>query len=273
MPIEELGQVAQALAPFAKIPNLLGPLGDVQPVAGHTKTWNWVIEEFRGYPEAFVVSGEAAFIHKDLYRNPPQAIRTAFGICAALISTHKISSPMLSRIVDAEVSGILNSFPSTTLFEDLANLQALVLCQVPKLLHGDIQQRLVTEQQEQAVETRALQVLARADFELGTISTWQDWLLAESVRRTAMVAFMLYAVYSVYRLGYCASYPTLSQLPVSTKPDYWTSEMTFLPHEDIAVKYDEFTNSWAKAPRKILDPFERMLLVSCKGIEKVEAFS
>jgi hypothetical protein len=176
-------------------------------------------------------------------------------------------------MMDVEVAELLNSAESPNLLEDLSRLQALVLYQIIRLLHGDLEQRLIAEYQEQAIEALSLQILLRVNTERTIIqTTYHDWLIAEMARRTTMVAYLLYCVYAIHTIGVSAGFTTMIELPVSSHPELWESGQTFSPQFDIAVTYDAYTRLWAANPWKQLKPFERMLMVPCKGLDKVNSY-
>lgn len=262
---------------YPSVPSFLGNLGEVQPVSGNTQSWEWVIEQLKSYPRTFGQHAETTFIHKELYCDQlPHTIRAAFGVSAAYACTNEANKSMLFRTLDAEALELLNAALEGTLLEALSRLQAMVLYQIIRLFHGDLKQRTVAEQQESLMGAWGLQLLQRASVELRSAHlTWGDWILAESIRRTVMIAFMLYGVYSVFKHGICPEYPTLSILPVSTKAALWNSPGAYLQHGDWVdtMKYRDFAELWLASPKRKLEPFEKMLLVACKGTEQVEALS
>lgn len=274
----ELGDnslVEELLCP--SVPNLVGDLGELQPVLGNTRSWQWVMEQLQGYPLAFAQQAATAFIHKDLVHAAfPQKIRVAFSICAAFACVNEVNYSALFQTLDAEVSGLLGSVSCSTLLEDLSKLQALVLYQIIRLFKGGLKQRTLAEQQQSVLGTLGLQLLQRTDAEIqGVRPTWERWVLTESIRRTVIVAFMVNAVYSIFKNGICPELPTLCVLPISTKQAFWNSRAAYLcqSHEDTAVKYSQFTAQWLASPHRKLEPFEKMILVACKGIGPVETSS
>jgi hypothetical protein len=262
---------------YPSVPNMVGQLGELQPISGNTKSWKWVIEQLKGYPRAFAQHSETTFIHRDLIPDPvTQAIRTAFGVSAIYVCMNESNQSMLFRTIDSEVSELLKPATGSTLLEDLSKMQALVLYQIIRMFHDDLKQRTLAEQQQSLLGTRALQLLRRGDVELRDIQpTWETWLLTETIRRTVIVTFMVHAVYSIFKMGICPELPTLSVLPVSTRQDFWSSRAAYREHsaEDETMKYTEFTAFWLASPSRKLDAFEKMILVACKGIEPVEALS
>jgi hypothetical protein len=259
------------------IPNFLGNLGDIQPISGNTQSWEWVIDQLKSYPREFAEHAELPFIHKDLFRDqPPHAIRSVFGICAAYRCMNDANKNIMFQTLNEEVVELLSPALGATLLEALSRLQALVLYQIIRLFDDDLKQRTIAEQQQSLTGAWALQLLQRSNVELqGEQPTRENFILAESIRRTVMVAFLLYAVYSIFKYGVCPEFATLSILPVSTKAALWNSPPAFLEQCDLSetMKYPDFTELWLASPKKNLDPFKKLILVACKGIEQVEALS
>jgi Fungal Zn(2)-Cys(6) binuclear cluster domain len=262
----------------SNVPNMVGELGELKPVSDNTRSWEWVIEKLKDYPRDFVQRTETPFIHSKtcLLENPgAEAIRAAFGICAACVCMNATNRPMLFDALNAEMAKLLQPATSSSLREDLAKMQAIALYQIIRLFHGDVKQQAIAEQQKAHISASMLHLLRRANVELSVVAqpTWDTWILAESARRTVMVAFMIYAVNSIFKHGICPELPTLSILPVSTKQEFWASEITYLLHssEEKTVKYPEFTSLWLRSRPSILHSFEKMILVACKGIEPFEA--
>jgi hypothetical protein len=257
------------------IPSFLGDLGELQPVSGNTKSWEWVVEQLRSYPRMFALTSETIFLHKESYRDHlPSSIRVAFGICSAHTNANSGNDQLMFRVMDAEVNEQLKPKLNETLLEGLSSFQALALYQIIRMYHGDLKQRILAERQESSMTARGLQLLRRADLEFrNDLPTLENWIVAESIRRTVMTIFMLYAVYSLFKHGICAIYPTLSILPVSSTPEMWKSSPTNLQHPrfDETMKYSEYTDKWVSLPQIEPEPFEKMLLVACKGIDQVEA--
>lgn len=257
------------------IPSFLGGLGELQPVSGNNKSWEWVIEQMKDCPRAFAQSSTTTFIHEESYLDHlPPAIRAAFGICSAHVISTAANRSMLFRSMEGHANELFQSAQSGTLLEALSRLQALVLYQIVRMYHGDLKQRILAEQQESTMAAYGLQLLRRADIELqGEQITREDWVLMESIRRTVMTAFILYAIYSIFKHGVCASYPTLSILPVSTDSQYWNSPPTHLLQPELkkTMEYLQYTDNWITLPQVNPEPFDKMLLVACKGIDQVEA--
>lgn len=260
------------------IPNMLGELGNLQPVSGNTRSWKWVIEQLKSYPRDFALRAETVFIHKNFLRHPGSGpLRAAFGVCAGCICRAETNEFMIFDTLNAEMSTLAQSGTlNNSLEEGLATFQAIVLYQIIRLFYGDSKQRILAERQKSYIAAWGLQLLHRAGDELQDAQpAWETWLLTESVRRTVMVAFIAHSVYAIFKHGVCPEMPTLAVLPVSSKQAFWSSQEAYLNHfaEEETMKYPEFTSLWTMSPPRTLEPFEKMILVACKGIEPVEAFA
>ncbi|KAK2029530.1 hypothetical protein LX32DRAFT_638927 [Colletotrichum zoysiae] len=269
---ERMTRLAQLQHPT--IPRLLGMLGNLRQMS-RTVDSRWVFEQLRDSPLTFAEHGETMFIHPGLFHSTlPVPLRTAFGICAGANSTNERTSTFLFKVIAAEVSHMLSPAAGITLLENLARLQAIVLYQMIRFFKGGLEERVLAERQELLVRCYGLKLLHRADNELPAVqSSWEAWVLAESIRRTAVVAFKLYTLYWTFNYGTCIERVAISMLPVSTKPCAWASREIYSQHEDRdrTTTYGEFRNTWAAAPRDDADDFEKMLLMGCNGMGDLRA--
>ncbi|RAK79185.1 Zn(II)2Cys6 transcription factor domain-containing protein [Aspergillus fijiensis CBS 313.89] len=277
---------------FSATSRFVGTLGEVQPIQGSTRSWQWVMDELKAYPPEFARRGETIFIHRDLYRDEmPRPIRTAFGVCSSFcLSPDSTNREMAFRVIDAEVSELLqpatepsSSSSSRLLRIELARLQALLLYQTLRLFHGNLQQRVAAEQQGSMLMTTALKIIVRAQSEpeLQRPRSRHAWVLGECIRRTALLVYFLYGVNSVYREGICVGLHTLRQLPLSVEIFAWgvDGECAFQQdkghsHGENAetLPYEAFLARWLVSLPRRLDRFEKLLIVPCQGLEAAEAF-
>ncbi|KAH8894329.1 hypothetical protein GQ53DRAFT_92838 [Thozetella sp. PMI_491] len=260
------------------IPNMIGLLGDMPPVTGNTQSWQWVIRQIKSYPKAFAQRAETEFIHKNslVSGTLSRPMRAAFGICTAYSCMNADNRAVVFRSLDAEMAELWKPTENSTLLDDLAVMQAVALYQTIRLFDGDLQHRLIAEQQHFVLGVRALALLHRAEAELrNALPTWETWILAEAVRRTVMMSFMVYGVHAVFKQSVCPVMPTLAILPLSTQQGFWSSRAAYVQHahEDVTLRYEEFTAHWLASPPRKLQPFEKVILVACKGLESVNALS
>ncbi|CAG9947504.1 unnamed protein product [Clonostachys rosea f. rosea IK726] len=249
--------------------HLVGPLGEVQPIEGSNESWQWVLSQLKTYPSEFAQQAQTLFIHPQLYqKSMPQPIRAAFGMCSACSLINDSNRATFFKIMDTEVVEILNSPEGDAgLFNELARLQALLLYQMMRLFHGGLEHRVLAEQQQVIILGLALKLLTRSRAELDASEGWDSWILAECIRRTALIVYMVYGVNSIFRHGICTEIHTIAKLPLSTAPTCWNSETNYRSHSEPqgTMTYEVFTDSWPVAPRKLY-PLERLLLIACRGI-------
>ncbi|OJJ97045.1 hypothetical protein ASPACDRAFT_62762 [Aspergillus aculeatus ATCC 16872] len=276
---------------FSATSRFVGTLGEVQPIQGSTRSWQWVMDELKAYPRELARRGETIFIHRDLYHDEmPRPIRMAFGVCSSFcLSPETTNREMAFRVIDAEVSELLQpptepslSSSSKLLRIELARLQALLLYQTLRLFHGNLQQRVAAEQQGSMLMTAALKMIVRAQSEpeLQSPRTRHAWVLGECIRRTALLLYFLYGVNSVYREGICVGLHTLRQLPLSAKMSSWGEDDQRAVQEDQGhlcdnaetLPYEAFLARWLVSMPRRLDRFEKLLIVPCQGLEAAEAF-
>ncbi|KXJ89349.1 hypothetical protein Micbo1qcDRAFT_206304 [Microdochium bolleyi] len=260
----------------------------------------------------------------------PRATRAALGVASTYALTSEENRHVLFQMVNAEVlelmwllssndgtaSGGGASSSSPPLMEELGWLQALLIYEIIQLLCGGLEQRVMAEQQRDIALMAALRLLRRVqpseaseggnddddddddkiDQSIGS-GGGHEWLVAESIRRTALMLFCLYTINDVARHGVCFCFDTLAQMPVAVDGDMlWqtgiceTKLVTEAEHrqalspsgrggrhparqQDRTVSYDEFSRQWLAAEPRRLGRFEEMLLVMCKGMDVVQAHS
>ncbi|KAF3057581.1 hypothetical protein CFAM422_012318 [Trichoderma lentiforme] len=211
------------------------------------------------------------FIHKDLfYSTLPIPLRIAFDICTGIMSSNERSQSVLFGVIATEISDLLVRDPESGLLGDLARLQASVLYQIIRFVYGNICQHILAEQQEFLLKSYGLRLLRRVDTELHQMEpSWEMWILGESIRRTVIIVFKLYALYWAFRNGTCIDTNAIKMLPVSIKPSCWSSRETYLHCSDRVktTTYGDIAASWEVSSWKSLGTFEKLLLTSYYGIK------
>ncbi|KAL6400134.1 Zn(2)-C6 fungal-type DNA-binding domain protein [Ilyonectria robusta] len=244
-----------------------GNLGDLPPVGG-LQIWDSILDHMRNYPRDFAQGAENTFIHKALFTDSfPRPLRAAWTICAGCVSINDRNHKMLFQALDAELSELIT--PSTpvvtsTLLEDLVWLQAVLLYQLIRFFFGGIEQRNTAERQEFIIRSYGLRLLQRANVELANAErTWENWILAESIRRTVFIAFKLYTMYSYLRYRICNQYDALKALPVSTKLGSWESRDAYNQYSDMdeTISYGETKLLWLAPPESKTGNFEELLFL------------
>lgn len=274
------------------IPRPLGSLGRVQPVShlpGYAHL-TWIFDLLRNSPLTFAAQGETVYIHKALFQGGrvPGPLLTAFGISAGCASLNDRNRDILFQALDAQMNDLLLATPTAStasmwLLDDLARFQAIVLYQIIRLFYGDVGQRVVSERQAYAVRAQGLRLLrsidatGAADQEMQAVVTkqaWEQWILAESIRRTVFVAFKLYTVHTAFRYGHCVETAALDMLPVSTRParawysrefyDGWEASSGTAERDDTTT-VGAFISGLGMIERADLEAFEQIILsAACK---------
>ncbi|KAK8095161.1 uncharacterized protein PG998_014385 [Apiospora kogelbergensis] len=273
-------------SPACSIPNYLGGLGEIQRVEGSTDSWQWAINELKKCPHDLARHGETLFLHTQLYRDAmPRAIRAVLGVSATFTLLNDDNRQIHIGNKD---SWTFKNRRNLTLIEELARLQAFTLYQMIRMFSGGLEQRVITQQQQGLLTAWALQLLRRLQSELAKKENgqgprqvqgdWHAWIVAESVRRTAMTVYMFYGLYSMALHGFCAEFATLAKLPVSTSLESWQSEAVHMAQHrgdnevHRTLTYEAYVQCWAVAPPKKMTPFEKFLVIPCKGFEGIAAY-
>ncbi|KAH7322607.1 hypothetical protein B0I35DRAFT_184913 [Stachybotrys elegans] len=255
------------------IPFALGSLGLEPNLADYMQQCQWIAGHLRTYPTSFAMEGETLFIHKDLYRTSlPKPLRTAFGICGASVVLSDRTKDMVFRTIDAEIGDMARS-SGLTLAEKLAQLQALILYQLIRLSCGDLRHQVTAQQQEPMMIMLGYRLLEDVKARPLDASTWDGWLMEESIRRTVVVAFLLYSKWFARPERLCVLHDAISKLPVSAHAEFWTSKeaITSAMVSFSVTSFGTFTSQWVASPREV-DPFQRLLVTACRGIERVRAY-
>jgi hypothetical protein len=227
----------------------------------------------KSYPRMFARFQETPFIHPRLYETHlPDAIQDAFTVSAAYFTKSPETEDMISRILESKTAHLVQQhFESSSLEEHLAAVQALVLLHIIQIFDGNIRQRSIAEQNFHTLQSWTIQLRVRAGG-LGPALTWQEWIFAESVRRTVILSLLVDGLYSVLKFGYCTNVPALSLLPFTSGSALWhVTTSTAWSTESQRGKsntllYGDFSKAWesGQIPDK-LDSFEKLLLTPCMG--------
>ncbi|KAH6710727.1 hypothetical protein BKA61DRAFT_102501 [Leptodontidium sp. MPI-SDFR-AT-0119] len=235
------------------------------------------IKQFKCMVPALVQLAPSPFIHHDSYRlMPPVTYQDLLGISALYCQKSPQNETIIFSMLDSRVSSLIES--SKYLFwsakEYLIAVQALTIYQIIRLFDGDIRQRANAERQLEIFEKWTLQLSLLSNncsnsLDMGT--SYQNWLVAESARRTVLMSMMVQAIYSSTRNGYCTTVPLLATLPLSlngalwkaSEEDWWQSTLGFGGE---LVSYGDFSsNKWSGGAIQQADTFESILLAACRN--------
>jgi hypothetical protein len=139
---------------------------------------------------------------------------------------------------------------------------------------------------------RGRTVLWRSGFQRmpHDLTPWHTWILAETVRRTILMSYLIEGTYSAWKAGWCTHRMFVYALPFSAQGRLWlasseeewtataltsgqdtTTGSTAAPAMLELSSFKEFTLEFARTPFEPGDDlFQRLLLVSHHGKKSVE---
>ncbi|KAE8387941.1 hypothetical protein BDV23DRAFT_160024 [Aspergillus alliaceus] len=221
----------------------------------------------------FASSRKTPFIHHRLYdAYLPDAIQDAFTVSTAYRAKTPETEDMVFRILESKAASLVKQDHQTSTLQTLlAAVQALMLFHIIQLFDGDVRQRSVAEQNMNTLRLWSLQLQAQAR-DLPPALTWQDWIIAESARRTVILFMMMESLYSVLKTGLCSNVRALSMLPFTSGTVLWdvhTSASWLVESDHLGkdtVLYGDFARAWqeGQVPGQ-LDGFQKLLLIPCMG--------
>ncbi|KAJ6001364.1 hypothetical protein N7522_006591 [Penicillium canescens] len=234
---------------------------------------NQLLQNIKRYPQLFVSSRKTPFIHSRLYdAYLPNTIQDAFTVLAAYSTKTSETEDLIFRILESKTTSLVEQDHHTgTLSQLLAAVHALALFQIIQLFDGDIRQRSLAEQHMDTLQIWTFQLQIRAE-ELTPALTWQEWILAESTRRTIIFVMMIEGLYLTLKTGCCPNVKAMSILPFTSDVTLWdlSESASWLAESDQlrskTVLYGDFARGWqeGQVPGR-LDGFQKLLLIPCMG--------
>ena len=231
----------------------------------------YIISELRCIPSLVLKRTNAPFIHPGLYGGASHRYLDA--VYCKEIAPKSLFSELLA--LDAETGPLIDL---------LAAAQGLILFLIQYIFDRE-RTWPAGPFFDLLGEWRAILFRSAASRIPGSSNPWHRWILAESVRRTILMSYLLGGTYSAWKDGWCAHEMFCEALPFSTRGALW---LAATPEEWLAiaddgtlasavnelVSFHEFTDTFARAP---FDPgddlFQELLLVAHHGKEPVESRS
>ncbi|KAK0508713.1 hypothetical protein JMJ35_008989 [Cladonia borealis] len=252
----------------------------------------FVSQQFKTYPGMFYKRGQTPFIHRHMYdEHTPTVIYDALSSCALYCGKNKDNETLvfgdISRKVRQLKSEMQRSFLSPV--DHLASVQALLLYQIIRLLDGDVRQRADAESDEAVLMSWNEQLQSRmqppslsTELESSpnlqgtmTTSSWQDWIVSESVRRTVLTCYMLQGVYSFLKLGYDKLSGKVDQLAFTAQSTLWNAPSEFHWREalksrnPLEVTMGQWDDVMDSAQATDFEEFGVMIMAAYKGMDIV----
>jgi hypothetical protein len=166
------------------------------------------------------------FIHPSTLSPPiPSPLESALTISA--LST--LSSPSTFTILDSHLETLITTSPQTfySPLSILHSVQALIIYQLIRLFSSNTDpEQIYHAEAHFPLLNRWTITLQTAYFDLpSTTTSFKEWIIKESIRRTILTSVMLRSFYCSERDGYTALVPLLASLPVSSNGSIWEMEV------------------------------------------------
>jgi hypothetical protein len=236
----------------------------------------FLVAGLRGLTVQFVTSRKTLFIHPGLYPHGlPAPVREIHNVCK-LTMHHDRNGEIrftLHSILRQHSIELCRQLNHTANFEELlACSQALVLIQCILVLNEDAN----TIPYSEAISTMLVGVAGKlwqqAPIQLPqALSHRHAWLLAESVRRTIIVCFMLRSAYSLNTRKYSVRTPFVDSLPFDLRTNLWDDDSpAFWEHalsdsDAPMVSLHEWSDGMAAGRVHNVSHFSELILAACKG--------
>jgi hypothetical protein len=242
-------------------------------------TLHCLVGHLKAFPTTFAREGSTPFIHPQLYdQSLPKQIQDVYTICGSYLSVTGGNKAMVFPIMQQKFNELMEKHSNLHRFEDvLASVQALMLYLTIRLFDGDTQQRRLAEPYVHTLGQWARQLWKTAPSQTPeSLSPWQAWVFAESVRRSILIACLIQGVYSRIKRGYSKHTLFVEALPFDVHTTKWDAQST-TAWEAVAgepqssmVSYREYVERFSEGRVKSLKDFEVLLLIACHGKNNFE---
>jgi hypothetical protein len=236
---------------------------------------DFCILQFKDIILQLVHQNRSPFIHHNSYLDrPPVAYQDLLGTSAMYCQKTPQNQSITFSMLDSRISSLIGSSKSSmwSTKDYLLGVQAMIIYQIIRLFDGDIRQRANAEAQFGILETWTSQLHSTSHTyynESDTESPYQRWIFIESARRTVTMSFMVQAIYSILKDGFCTSVPQMTMLPVSVNGALWAAsedswwETTFGLGGEL-ITYQDFLMQWNGGQALYTGTYESILLGACK---------
>jgi hypothetical protein len=237
----------------------------------------YVINGLCNFVPGMAYTGSTTFLHKNLYQHhQPQAYQDCVALTALYLTKTSRNHRILANSIDSKISSLIAASTTWTLTEHLAAVQALIVYQVIRLFDPDLKLQAEAVKHNPLLERWGAQLCKRFYSEPPKHeSCYDSWVFNESVRRTIMVSVSTRCGWSVLMRGGVADLVhVLVRLPITKdvgawhcEQDEWNRRMeSWTPGKERLITYGDLSTLWNKERCvQALDPFEKYLLVACRG--------
>lgn len=222
-------------------------------------------------PLLFAESMKTHFIHPELWpgKLAPPPIQDVHAICQ--LYAHSNNTTMLLALLKRTLAHHHRRISNHVDFEGLlASAQALLLTQCmligienPSIPYSEANHALLLAVSHKLWQQAPIQLPS-------TLSPRRAWILAESVRRTIIVGFMLRSVYSLKKRNHSVRTPFVDSLPFDIRTSLWdeTSD-SFINgvdnQADSIVSLHQYSGMLENGLVHGIPPFGGLILAACRG--------
>lgn len=242
------------------------------------ETHAYLVRNLITYPVEFSMTNATCFIHQEIFHHfQPRSLKIIQTICKMKICAGSASpTESYTKTQNVLVEQLLSTASSTVSFMDtLAFVQALCLLQIMTFFSWKSTEKEHVEAIARLpllVEwTHKLWECAPAELP-STLSKREAYFVAEAVRRTILISHKIQGNCRVAKTGFFRHTIFAESLPFGENAWLWASREHDGPCSKYSrlLSYREYTDRWADGLVKTATPFERMLLVGCKGKAAVD---
>ncbi|KAI9705305.1 MAG: hypothetical protein M1820_005135 [Bogoriella megaspora] len=260
---------------------LLGPTTPEVRLTLDQKTFEFLSKRLNGVVSDFENDGAIPFIHREVYgESMPLVLRNARAICQVYRSDNASSKSSLQQTrITNKIQYLLRWCRRADSFQDiLASTQALMFLLI-SLFPTIGTANVITNAIRAELVRCKMRLWEKAPAHLpNSMSTWQAWTLAETVRRTILFTHTILGHSAVLKQGYFTHTLFLEALPFDPRlrlwgarnEDDWNTLCGNQYSGHALVGYREFTDIWERGDAQLDGRFETMLLVACKGMDHVQ---
>ncbi|KAH8687290.1 hypothetical protein BGZ60DRAFT_5415 [Tricladium varicosporioides] len=250
-------------------------------------TVSYMRQYLMSVPGEFVATGGTTFLHSRMYpEGLPPLLQAVFSLSSMHIQLTSSHQPLISYVILNTVGELLHTTNSIHSFESILEfVQALILLQIITLFFPCTH---ILRQQAEArlplLRSWTYRLYQSAPSSLpATMSRYQAWIFAESVRRTIHVSHMIQGIYSMVTKGQYTLTLFVEALPVNRSSFLWDIKPTeygmrsvqeerdvlaCIPKIDL-ISYRELVDKWDQGETTHIGRMEELLLIACKGLPDV----
>ena len=231
------------------------------------------------FPATFAYTGGTPFMHPKLYeKRLPTQIQDAQFVTRSYSGMQESNRDPVLLALEPRLDQLTRKLSKSNSFEDLlASVQALILYLSICLCDSDPRLQRLGQPHYHTLGRYTKKLWDTAPRSIpGSVSPWQAWIIAESVRRSILISYLIRRVYCATRMGNHVHTLFVESLPFDFRTSLWEAQSADAWASLVSgrcpsmVSYREYVNEYTQGridPRRL---FETLLLVACQGKKNFE---